>query len=435
MISRRLVTAVISLIAVSAVILGSVETVRRMRAPDPTIPTSHVRRGRLALKVFVTGDVSPVRTAMLVAPSIGGSLQILRLLKSGTSVRAGDVVIEFDPGEQEYNLAQSRFELEQAAQEIIKMNADAAVQQAEEQLELLKAQFDVRRAELETGRNELLPGIAARKNLLDLEEARRRLEQLEQDVESHRRSRQADSDVQQEKLNRAKLAMTIARQNIEDMKVRAPMDGIVSLKQNVDAAGGILYSGMVLPEYREGDQIWPGRLIAEIQDVAQMEIRSQIKEIDRINVSPNQAVEVVLDTLPGHIFHGNVKRVAGMTSQDPIFDEMARTFDAIFQIRADGFPMRSGVTAQVTAFGDCIENALLLPRQALFRKDGKSIVYRRSGEEFVPVEVTIVHAGEDSIEIKGLPEQTEVALIDPSLKTTKSQDVANPASTPFGGGQ
>ena len=55
----------------------------------------------------------------------------------------------------------------------------------------------VRRAELEVKRNELLSTIDQKKNLLNLEEARRRLKQLESDIKSKQEQAVADEFNQQ----------------------------------------------------------------------------------------------------------------------------------------------------------------------------------------------------------------------------------------------
>jgi HlyD family secretion protein len=142
---------------------------------------------------------------MVVAPSVSGTLQIIHLLKTGAPVKAGDVVVEFDPSEQEFNLEQSRSQLAEAEQEITKARADAAVKTAEDRVALVKARFDVRRAELEVSRNELVSEIDGRKNLLNLEEARRRLAQLEQDVNSRAASNTASIALLEEKRRTAML--------------------------------------------------------------------------------------------------------------------------------------------------------------------------------------------------------------------------------------
>ena len=155
------------LLAVLAVVAaGLARALQQLHKPQRGIPTAVVKRGRLDMKVYTDGELHARRSVMIVAPSVSGNLRIIRLAPTGAHVPPGDVVVEFDPSEQQYNLQENRFDLEEAEQEIAKAKADAAVQAAKDEVELLKAKFDVRRAELDVSKNELVSAIDAKKNLL-----------------------------------------------------------------------------------------------------------------------------------------------------------------------------------------------------------------------------------------------------------------------------
>ena len=211
------------------------------RADHPAegeVPLVRVQHGDLDLKVYATGELRANHSVVLTAPPVaGGALQITRLLHTGASVKKGDVVFEFDPAEQQYKLEQSRSELLQAQQEIVKAKADAAVQAAQDKVALLKARFEVRRAELEVQKNELVSEIDRRKNDLALKQAQAVLVKLQQDVESHTASGKATILLAQEKQNKAKLAMDQAQQNIQNMMVAAPMTGLVAIEREFRCAG------------------------------------------------------------------------------------------------------------------------------------------------------------------------------------------------------
>jgi HlyD family secretion protein len=100
---------------------------------DSDVPVATVQRTDLNVEVNTTGDLRSTQTAELSAPPIaGGTLQIIHLVKTGSLIKTGDVIVEFDPSEQEYNLAQNRSDFEQAEQEIVKAKDDASVQEAED---------------------------------------------------------------------------------------------------------------------------------------------------------------------------------------------------------------------------------------------------------------------------------------------------------------
>lgn len=390
-------------------------TSRAVKAGDGEVPVTTVQRGDLDLNVHATGELRANRSMVLTAPPVsGGALQITRLLHGGLPVRKGDIVFEFDPAEQLYKLEQSRSELLQAEQEITKANADAAVLAAQDKVALLKARFALRRAELDVQKSELVSVIDAKKNQLTLEQAKSSLAKLQQDTESHTASGQAAIVLAREKKNKAKLAMDQAQENIGKMKIPAPMDGLVSIEKNRDATGGMMWSGMSVPEYRAGDQVQAGSAIAQVIDPSQMELTSSIGERDRDNAKVGQPVEVEFDALPGQTFRGTVKNIGGISSRQFWETNASGKFDITIQIGSGDPRLRPGLTAQVVVLGDKRKNALFVPLQALFMKDGKRIAYVRNGRGFEPREVKIQCENESRAAIAGLNVDDQVALLDPT---------------------
>src|SRR5215468_3584730 len=290
---------------------GIVAAVRRgtEKASADVIPSASVKRGELDLKVFTIGELKANHSITLSAPPIGGgSLQITKLLHTGTPVKKADVVIEFDPSEQIYKLEQSRSELQQAEQDIIKAKNDAAVQAAQDKVALLKARFDVRRAQLEVQKNELVSSIDAQKNQLALDQANRALAELEHDIQSHGITGKTGIDLAREKWNKARLSMDQAQQNIQRMRVIAPIDGLVAIQKN---GGDFAFSGMSIPDFHEGDQAQPGAGIAQVIDSRDMELSAKVSETERANISVGQPAEIRFDSLAGTVFHGVLKSAAG----------------------------------------------------------------------------------------------------------------------------
>src|SRR5436309_3364231 len=116
-------------------------------AGELDVPTASMKEADLQLKVLTTGALRTKESRVIAAPPIaGGTLQIIKLARFGAQVHKGDVVLEFDPSQQEYNLAQNRSDLLQAEHEIAKAKADAAVQTGEDQTALLKAKYTVPQA-------------------------------------------------------------------------------------------------------------------------------------------------------------------------------------------------------------------------------------------------------------------------------------------------
>jgi multidrug resistance efflux pump len=394
---------------------------------EGTVPTTRPQRGDLSIEVHATGDLRALQAMPITAPAVGGTLQLTSLLAPGTLVRKDELVVAFDLEEQRYNLEQARSELQEAEEEIVKLQADARVQAANDQVALLEARYAVRRAELQVKGNEFVGGIEAKKNLLALEEATRRLAQLADDVKTHAASNHAAAAVLEEKRRKAQLGMQFAERNIESMTIRAPIAGLVVVKENRDASGGFFTPGMVLPDYRPGDAVQPGRVVAEIVDIEQMEIQTKVDETDRPSLAAGAAATVSVDALARAELDASAKGISGLATRN-FWDVSAnRQFDAAFVLSRAVGTLRPGMTARVLVRGETLRNVQHLPRQVLFEKGGRPVVYVRNGSSFTPTEVKVLRLTESRVVIEGLADAVEVALTHPDAAGPgRSRPVAGP---------
>ena len=428
---RRLTVSLLVLVAVAVGVAGvaMVRTTAAVpRLSERAVPTAKLAKGPLRLTVHATGDLRAGRTMTLVAPAVGGMLRIVRMIPTGVAVKSGDVVVEFDPADQQFALDQAKSEVAEAEQEIAKMKADAAAQIAQDEVGLLTARFAVRRAELDASANELIPAIEAQKNVLTLEEAKRALEQIQQDVKSRAETNSASLAVVLEKRNKATLAMQRAQTVIDGLVLKAPLDGVVSVKDNRDAMGGMMIWGMTMPEYREGDAVSPGRPVADVIEAGRMEMRAKVDENDRANLSEGQEASVEVDSIAGQKFPAKVGALSGLASRGEFFESsgVTRQFDVTFQFLKPDPKMKAGASARVTIDGKEMKDALTVPRQAVFQKNGRTHVFVKTGDRFEQREVKIVQRTESRAALEGVPEGTEIALVDPTIARAKGPSGTSP---------
>jgi HlyD family secretion protein len=384
------------------------------------IPTARVRRGDLAIRIHTLGELRSARSTMLLGPAVGGALQIVSLKPTGAVVKAQEVIVEFDPSEQEFNLQQARSEFLEVQEEIKKTNLDAEIQKGQDAVALLQARFALRRAELEVTRNELVSEIDGQKNVLTREEARRQLAQLEHDIPARQKSNRASLIVLQEKLEKARLKTQQAQRAIEEMQLRAPVAGLVSVQENRGMFGGWRPPGMTFPEFREGDIVNPGSAISEVLQADQLEIKGKVDEADRISVSPGLPAEIRVDGLPGVVLAGKVKSVAGLAARG-WGPSSQKKFDMVVALDKPDARLRAGLTADVLIIGKDVKQALLVPRQALFEQEGKLVAYTPAGSGFEPHDVQVKERSESLVAVEGLAEGTTVALVSPEDREGKAK--------------
>ena len=293
------------------------------------IATARVRRDDVIVRTYTRGELRATRSATLTAPNLFGTVQVTRLAPLGAFAHDKDLIVEFDDSEVNSRLEEKQLELEQIDEQIKKAEADLAVRNNQDQVDLLTSRYGVRRAELEVKRNELLAEIDAKKNLLSLEEARRRLQQLESDIKSRQDQAKAELAVLHEKKNKGLLELSREKARLSQIKLLAPISGLVAIKQS---RPNFFFPGMQIPDIREGDQLNPGNPVADILDLSELELLARVGELDRANLREGQNVLIRLDAIPGKTLDGKIKSMSGTATANIFSGESAKRFDVVFSI-------------------------------------------------------------------------------------------------------
>ena len=430
---RLIVLAIIVLFLVggAAAVVMTRSRVASMTESGPAVPTVRLARGSLELLVHLEGDLRAAKQQLLIAPSVGGALRILRMTDAGQPVNEGDEVLEFDPADQLHALEQAESEVLEAEQEIIKRRADNEATTAQDKVLLLNAQSDARRAELDASvEQDLIPANQFKIRQAALTEAKRALTQTTEDVQARAAANKAGLSVVEEKRAKAQMAADRAKQNIESLVLKAPLAGIVAIRDNRDGAGGMWW-GMTLPPYRVGDTVNPGAQVMDVFDITGMEVRAMVNEQDRANVEVGQTMTVASNASPGNPLTAKVVSVSGLGRQDRAAGPL-RQFEVVLKLDAPDSSLRPGTTVSLTAKGRKVDNVLLLPRQTVFEKEGRPIVYERVGDVFEARQIKVLHRTESRVAVDGLSEGAEVALIDPEARGASGAN--KPAAPPPGPG-
>ncbi len=294
------------------------------------VATTRVRQGDVLVRSFSRGELRAVRSVTLTAPNLFGTVQVTQLASLGSLAREKDLVVEFDDSELLSRIEEKQLELDQVDEQIKKARADLNIRNNQDQVELLQTRYSVRRSELEVKRNDLLSQIDAKKNLLNQEEARRRLKQLESDIKSRLEQAEAELAVLQEKRNKAVVELQRERQRLMQVKLLSPISGLVAIRQN--RAGGFFVPGMQIPDIREGDQVQPGMPVADVLDLSELEVVSRVGELDRANLKEGQEVFMMLDALPEKRLTGKIKNMSGTASANVFSSDPAKKFDVVFSV-------------------------------------------------------------------------------------------------------
>ncbi len=327
---KKIILRVFLVLIVLGAAWGGYRWFQQMPQRQQQVATTRVRRGDVIVRAYARGELRAVRSVSLIAPNLFGTVQVTRMAQLGAFAREKDLIVEFDDAEVQSRMEEKQLELDQIDEQIKKSRADLAISASQDEVELLRARYSVRRAELEVKRNDLISPIDAKRNLLTLEETKRRLKQLESDVKSRRERAQAELAVLQERRNKAVLELGRERLRLSQVKLLAPMSGLVAIRQNI--GGGFRMMGMQMPDIREGDQVQPGMPVADVLDLSELEISAKVGELDRANLREGQDVVIALDAVAEKRFHGKIKSMSGTATANVFSSDPGKKFDVIFSV-------------------------------------------------------------------------------------------------------
>ena len=328
--TKLLIRLMFVMIAGVLLVAGGYYVWQQIPQRELNLPLAEVKRGDLVIKTYLRGELRAVRSLTLIAPNIGTQSQITQLALTGALAKRGDLIFELDDSERVAALEDSLLSVEQIEENFKKATAELEIRKSQDEVEIVKADFQVRRAELEVSRNELLGEIDARKNILTLEETKRRKQKLEEDIKNRLQQREAELAVLSEQLNKAQIDVDRDRRRIAQSRVLAPMTGLVSILQN--RSGGRGGFGQSTPEIREGDQIPAGMSVAQLLDLSEMELMTKVEEAERANLQEGQQVLIRLDALPQTMTPGTIKQLGNMASTNIFAGEAIKKFECVISI-------------------------------------------------------------------------------------------------------
>ena len=377
-----------------------------MRISKPAVASTEVNYGEFVIKVIESGEITSISSVTVSGPPVRGRLQITKLVKDGSKVKKGDVLVEFDKGELQQEMLKSLSDLKIAQNEINKKLADVESQKTTSRIELDNTKLQHDEALLETKKADMIAKIDAEKNKLRYEQADRKYNETLKKMESQSLSNEADLNVLDEKKAKAEADYQIATKSLEEMTRSAPKDGLVVLKEIWKGAAG-------MGKVQEGDIVWSGVQILEIPDLSAMEVKVYLNEVDVGKVKSEQEAIISIDSFPDKKFNGKVERVSSIgTKKD--WDAKIKTFEAVVSLNEIDPRMRPGMTCMVDIITEKIPDVLSIPIESVFEKEGKTIAYVMGSRTSKRREVALGKRNNTHIVVtQGLSPGDRIALRDP----------------------
>jgi len=432
-----------------------------------SVPVAHPTRGEFVVSLHSEGLLASDDAVSVRNGDARG--KIMGIVADGATIRAGEPFCRVEVQEMEQRLIQVELRAKQAKEEIertresaqqeyetarraveqakqdmalFEQSSQVGVRQAEEQLKYDRAEESRLQLELDRKRRLLAKGCVpgteveiaqaayeaqsfkVAQSVKDLalkrQELASQLRQKKTAVEAAENKSGVTQARIEEQVSYAKQRAETAAKEMEEMRasiaaatVRAPVSGVVTLTTN--------WAGGERRVLKEGDQVWWGVTLGTISNLARMSVRARIKEADICSVWKGQPAEVLFEVLPGQVFTGSVRSISTVArevspEEDPNAQPNERVFDVwVSVVQKHPGRLKPGLNAKVELFVKRIPKALFVPLEAVFEREGKSLVYVQQGERFVPRRVKVGERNDVAVvTLAGLNGREVVAMSDPT---------------------
>jgi multidrug efflux pump subunit AcrA (membrane-fusion protein) len=196
-------------------------------------------------------------------------------------------------------------------------------------------------------------------------------------------------------------------------------------KQSLDAVRTIFEASRIISpnhgivakiNYREGETVIPGQPVIIVVNYDESWIEAQIDEIDIANIRIGDKVKITSDVYPDKIFEGEINWIAPIAELRKVggrikMDEESYVFLCKIKFLGEHSDLKVNMSVNVEVTTKKMENALILPREALASKNEHSIVYLVKKNQVFEYPVNIGIRSYISIEVtSGLTEGDSVAV-------------------------
>ena len=444
----------------------------------PAAGTVEVRQGRFEVKLVEPGTLQALRSVSYASRILSNQAKIVAMAPEGKLVAKGDLLILFDAAPFQEEIRRNQALLAQARADLDKAKQDLNLQRIQNQEELATARQKVARSQMELrdvqeGKGKLkeeeaVAAVAqaererqkAASNLedlrpllaegfitkLELERAEQQLQKAEEDLalaqrrrdallnfgrplevsqaesdasmtrESMRqlesavdfrvRQKQAAIDAAQSRIEEAQSKLQEAREQLSRTEVRADVPGIVVYSQ--------VFFGSERRKPQVGDQVWANQPLLILPDISTMIVETQIRETDIHKVVENQKVAVKVAAYPDLALTGKVTLV-GTLAQEQHDRRGTKFFGVTIQVNESDPRLRPGMTARVEILVEQHQDALYVPIEAVFEREGRNVCYLARHGGLEARAVLLGPSNQDFVMIReGLRAGDRVSLRDPN---------------------
>ena len=382
-------------IAVAVLLLAS------FMSRDDAIPVraATVERSTIRSVISTNGNVEPLQSFEAHAP-VGTTIKKL-LVKEGDRVKMGQLLAQLDDADARSQAARALAQVRASQAEVSAMERGGNREEVltlEAQLVKSRNQRDTAQRNLEALKRLQQQGAASPGEVTQAEDQLAGAEadlKLVQQKQKERYSQPEIAHVEAQQAE-AQSAYAAAEDNLRQLNIRAPFDGIV-------------YS---LPVH-QGAYVNPGDLVLQEADLSKVLVRAYVDEPDVGRLARGQRIDLTWDAVPGRTWQGSVSTIPSTVK----LLGTRNVGETTCIVDNQDFKLLPNINVGVTIVTAEHPNALTMPREAIRLDDGKTFVYQIVNNELQRRDVQTSISNLTQVEIaSGVAEKALLALASTNSK-------------------
>jgi HlyD family secretion protein len=396
---------------------------------ESSIPTYPVQQGEFVIALKLKGgELEAVEAENVVAPRVRGQLKIVELFPEGEQVAVGDLLVQFEQTDFQKRVMDAEQEVESSKADLEKTQATQKAEIAKLEADIANGEANLRLAELQVERMVFEATVQKEEAEIEAYKAKLSHQQAIEKLASQKIVNGAEVKKRQLKIERNERELAKARDDLASTTIKAEKPGLVVY--------GKVWKGERPEKIRVGDEIWGGVNVISLPDLSHMQVKTYVNEVEVDKLDTGQVATIKLDALPVPAFHGKINSIASL-GREKEGEKNVKVFDVIIQIEEADVRLKPGMTAtchvvvetippRPTADPDSVQSEataevatpapmpLYIPIDAVFEKDGRTLVYRLVGGQPKEQEVKLGQKNEDFVIVEeGLAPDDRIALRDP----------------------
>jgi RND family efflux transporter MFP subunit len=390
------------------------------------VPVYKVVRDNFVISITESGELRAKNSISIKAPRTRGTLKIVYLVPEGTYVKAGDVLVKFDPVDAMQRVRDEEQKYEVVLSDRDKLLANHKSQTAKFDTQLQTAEISFEQSKLNLEKVKFEAQAAQQEAQLNHKKNELSYEQTKTDVASSKIIQKSELEKQALDVRQREQELKRAKDELESLTLKAPGEGLVVYGSNWDNQGR---------KFQIGNTAYGGANIIELPDLSLMESVTYVNEVDVSKVKKGLKVQVKMDAFQDSTYLGEISDIAsiGRTKDQ---NSKLKVYEVLIKMKQRSDKLKPGMTTGNKMIVREIPNVIFVPIESIFEKNGKKIVFVKNGSGFDLREVEVGDKGEDYIIIRsGLRVGEEVALVDPFEKADLKSETENKTNVQMPGSE